>query len=110
MLLPLLFLSVMMGFRLIEIETNASRRFVKILGPEFVPPALVKIQGVVNPFARRIHITFEKDNENFIFHMSIRFDEKKNVVVINSQTNGTWGEEERVLSYFPFAPSQGFEA
>ncbi|XP_030069569.1 galectin-3 [Microcaecilia unicolor] len=54
-------------------------------------------------------ISFVKDSVNIVFHLSVRFDEERNVIVANSQVNNSWGEEERKTDYFPFEPSQPFE-
>uniref|UniRef100_G1PZL2 Galectin n=1 Tax=Myotis lucifugus TaxID=59463 RepID=G1PZL2_MYOLU len=70
------------------------------------PSKSITITGIVLPYAQRFHINLRSGND-IAFHLNPRFDE--NAVVRNTQTNNSWGPEERGLNRsMPFVRGQGF--
>ncbi|KAE8585818.1 hypothetical protein XENTR_v10021464 [Xenopus tropicalis] len=72
------------------------------------PRKTVIIRGFIPEGAERFHINFKAGSSNDVaLHFNPRLTE--NVVVRNSRLGGSWGQEERNLSYNPFRPGQYFD-
>ncbi|XP_036894466.1 galectin-5-like [Sturnira hondurensis] len=70
------------------------------------PSKSIIVSGTVLPNAQRFHINL-RSGSDIAFHLNPRFTE--NIVVRNTQINGSWGPEERGLPrVMPFSRGQGF--
>ncbi|KAM5308396.1 galectin-9-like isoform 2-T2 [Glossophaga mutica] len=66
----------------------------------------ITVSGTVLPSAQRMHISLHCGSD-IAFHLNPHFDQ--NIVVRNTQINGSWGPEERGLPRaMPFSRGQGF--
>ncbi|XP_006161792.1 galectin-4 [Tupaia chinensis] len=66
------------------------------------------IKGYVPPTAKSFIINFKvSSTRDTALHINPRMTE--NAVVRNSHLNGSWGSEERKISYNPFGPGQFFD-
>lgn len=80
--------------------------FTSIPGGLF-PSKSIIISGTVLPYANGFHINLRSGND-IAFHLNPRFNE--NAVVRNTQTQNSWGPEERSLPRsMPFTRGQGFQ-
>ncbi|KAG8524983.1 Galectin-5, partial [Galemys pyrenaicus] len=71
------------------------------------PPKNIIVSGNVLSDAKSFYINLCSGND-IAFHLNPRFVE--DVVVRNTQTNKSWGPEERSLSQnMPFSRGQGFQ-
>ncbi|KAM5308397.1 galectin-9-like isoform 1-T1 [Glossophaga mutica] len=70
------------------------------------PSKSITVSGTVLPSAQRMHISLHCGSD-IAFHLNPHFDQ--NIVVRNTQINGSWGPEERGLPRaMPFSRGQGF--
>ncbi|XP_062409056.1 galectin-4-like [Sardina pilchardus] len=66
------------------------------------------IRGMLPYGANRFHVNFMVGySRDVAFHLNVRLDE--GLVVRNSQIGGSWGQEERELSFNPFQEGQYFD-
>ncbi|XP_028662934.1 galectin-9-like [Erpetoichthys calabaricus] len=69
------------------------------------PSKSIVIQGSIPHSAKRFHINL-RSSSGIAMHLNPRLNES--CVVRNSFLNGSWGSEERDLSWMPFKPGQNF--
>ncbi|XP_018417002.1 PREDICTED: galectin-9-like [Nanorana parkeri] len=68
----------------------------------------IVISGAVHHGADRFNVNLlNSRTRNIHVHINPRF--KESTIVRNTQDRGTWGPEERQLSYMPFYPGQNFQ-
>ncbi|XP_049917881.1 galectin-3b isoform X3 [Epinephelus moara] len=70
---------------------------------------LITIFGKVNHNPNKFTVDLHTDRD-LAFHFNPRFNENGNKVIVrNSRIDNKWGQEERQLCNFPFAPGESFE-
>ncbi|KAM5308399.1 galectin-9-like isoform 3-T3 [Glossophaga mutica] len=99
------FISVTGDVRLTNISFQPIPYFTTIPGGMY-PSKSITVSGTVLPSAQRMHISLHCGSD-IAFHLNPHFDQ--NIVVRNTQINGSWGPEERGLPRaMPFSRGQGF--
>ncbi|CAN0314792.1 unnamed protein product [Lampetra planeri] len=74
------------------------------------PGMRLAVRGVVKPTPWRFMIDLGcAPGRDVGMHISVRWDERPNVVVRNHMVNEGWGREERTHPAFPFRPGQPFD-
>ncbi|XP_059164703.1 galectin-4-like [Physella acuta] len=78
------------------------------------PGKMIFITGVPSPNANKFTINLicgPSDASDISLHFDVRFNfnGERNLVVRNHKQNGSWGQEERQQSHFPFIPGTSFE-
>ncbi|XP_066437216.1 galectin-4-like isoform X1 [Eleutherodactylus coqui] len=87
---------------------NPVMPFQAALQTNFGRNGRVIIMGNIPYGADRFHINLlNSRTRNIHLHVNPRF--REGAVVRNTQDRGTWGPEERTMSYMPFIPGQSFQ-
>lgn len=72
------------------------------------PGQHITIKGQVSAYPHSFTINLcNSKNENVALHLNPRM--KSGVFIRNSYLDGSWGQEERELPFFPFSPGEYFE-
>uniref|UniRef100_F7B0Q4 Galectin n=1 Tax=Xenopus tropicalis TaxID=8364 RepID=F7B0Q4_XENTR len=87
---------------------NPTMPFQAALQGTFTKNRKIIIVGNVPYGADRFHVNLlNSGSRNIYLHVAPRF--KEGALVRNTQDRGTWGPEERHMSYMPFVPGQQFQ-
>ncbi|XP_063793647.1 galectin-4-like [Pseudophryne corroboree] len=87
---------------------NPMMPFQAALQTNFTKNRKIILTGAVSCGADRFHINLlNSRTRNIHLHINPRF--REGALVRNTQDRGTWGPEERQMSYMPFCPGQGFQ-
>lgn len=78
------------------------------------PGRMVAISGIPHQHCSRFSVNLQAgtfDGSDIALHLDVRlnYGDSHHVVVRNHYKAGTWGREERGVSYFPFRPNQNFD-
>ncbi|OCT67785.1 galectin-9B isoform X2 [Xenopus laevis] len=87
---------------------NPIMPFQAALQGTFTKNRKIIMVGSVGYGADRFHVNLlNSSTRNIYLHIAPRF--KEGALVRNTQDRGTWGPEERHMSYMPFVPGQQFQ-
>ncbi|KAM9324007.1 galectin-9-like [Gastrophryne carolinensis] len=90
------------------IVQNPVMPFQAALPKNFTANRKIIIAGNVHYGAERFHVNLiNSRTRNILLHLNPRFNE--GTIVRNTQDRGSWGPEERQVSYMPFYPGQNFQ-
>lgn len=82
--------------------------FIRRLTGGLTARRTIIVKGYVPPTGQSFAINFKVESSgDLALHINPRMNE--GAVVRNSYLNGSWGSEERSLSYNPFGPGQFFD-
>ncbi|XP_075692142.1 galectin-4-like [Rhinoderma darwinii] len=87
---------------------NPVMPFQAALQANFGKKGIVIIMGNISYGADRFHVNLlNSRTRNIHLHVNPRL--REGAIVRNTQDRGTWGPEERQMSYMPFHPGQSFQ-